>query len=129
MPSGIPEGTAFSRYSWSMRGPPWLWLLTRSSDCKIFQRMAVPDILAQVFDDLGMNDYKLTLNGSYPELEYCVQYRESHYNFVTRLMEEAGIVGPFTGSKAREIFVPTVEELEKKFAAARQQPLGGQAGA
>jgi S-DNA-T family DNA segregation ATPase FtsK/SpoIIIE len=44
------------------------------------------------------------------------------------MMEEAGIVGPFTGSKAREILVPTVEELEKKLAAARRTPLGGTKG-
>jgi S-DNA-T family DNA segregation ATPase FtsK/SpoIIIE len=44
------------------------------------------------------------------------------------MMEEAGIVGPFTGSKAREILIPTVEELEKKLAAARKLPLGGTKG-
>jgi hypothetical protein len=41
------------------------------------------------------------------------------------MMEEAGIVGPFIGSKAREILVPTLEELEKKLAAAKSAPLGG----
>ena len=41
------------------------------------------------------------------------------------MMEEAGIVGPFTGSKAREILVPNVEELEKKFALKERAPLGG----
>ena len=44
------------------------------------------------------------------------------------MMEEAGIVGPFTGSKAREILVPNVEELDKKLAAARRSPLGGSKG-
>lgn len=44
------------------------------------------------------------------------------------MMEEAGIVGPFTGSKARDILVPNVEELEKKLAAARRTPLGGAKG-
>jgi S-DNA-T family DNA segregation ATPase FtsK/SpoIIIE len=41
------------------------------------------------------------------------------------MMEEAGIVGPFTGSKARDILVPTVEELEQLFAAMRGAPLPG----
>jgi S-DNA-T family DNA segregation ATPase FtsK/SpoIIIE len=45
------------------------------------------------------------------------------------MMEEAGIVGPFTGSKAREILIPTVEELEKKLAQNRHTPLGGKAPA
>jgi S-DNA-T family DNA segregation ATPase FtsK/SpoIIIE len=44
------------------------------------------------------------------------------------MMEEVGIVGPFTGSKAREILIPTVEELDKKLAAARKMPLGGSNG-
>ncbi|MFN8179424.1 MAG: DNA translocase FtsK [bacterium] len=44
------------------------------------------------------------------------------------MMEEAGIVGPFTGSKAREILVPNLDELEKKLAAARRSPLGGTKG-
>jgi len=41
------------------------------------------------------------------------------------MMEEAGIVGPFTGSKARDILIPTVEDLEKLFAATRGAPLPG----
>ena len=45
------------------------------------------------------------------------------------MMEEAGIVGPFTGSKARDILIPTVEELEKKLAQSRHTPLGGKAPA
>src|SRR5687768_11374321 len=30
---------------------PWLWFLTRTSDCKIFQNMTVPEILQKVFQD------------------------------------------------------------------------------
>jgi S-DNA-T family DNA segregation ATPase FtsK/SpoIIIE len=41
------------------------------------------------------------------------------------MMEEAEIVGPFEGSKAREIFIPTLEDLEKKLASMKQTPLGG----
>jgi S-DNA-T family DNA segregation ATPase FtsK/SpoIIIE len=44
------------------------------------------------------------------------------------MMEEAGIVGPFTGSKARDILVPTVEDLERLLAASQRAPLGGKAG-
>ncbi len=44
------------------------------------------------------------------------------------MMEEAGIVGPFTGSKAREILVPNLEELDRKLAATRRTPLGGPKG-
>lgn len=70
---------------------PWLWFLTRTSDCRIFQQKKVPDIIEAVFKGHGFNDYKLSLSGSYEEREYCVQYRETDFNFVSRLMEQEGI--------------------------------------
>jgi type VI secretion system secreted protein VgrG len=70
---------------------PWLWLLTRTSDCRIFQEMSVPDILEKIFKDNGFTDYKIRLQGSFQPREYCVQYRETAFNFVSRLMEEEGI--------------------------------------
>ncbi|MCG6942504.1 MAG: type VI secretion system tip protein VgrG [Thiohalocapsa sp.] len=70
---------------------PWFWLLTRSSDCKIFQEMTVPDIIKKVFRDAGFTDFEDALSGNYPTREYCVQYRETHFNFVSRLMEQYGI--------------------------------------
>jgi type VI secretion system secreted protein VgrG len=70
---------------------PWLWFLTRTSDCRIFQKLAVPDIIKQVFRDHGFTDFKDSLSGSYTPWEYCVQYRETDFNFVSRLMEHEGI--------------------------------------
>jgi len=70
---------------------PWLWFLTQTSDCRIFQNKSVPDIIEQIFKDLGFADYKNSLQGTYEALEYCVQYRETDFNFVSRLMEQYGI--------------------------------------
>ena len=70
---------------------PWLWFLTRQADCRIFQNMAVPDIISQVFNLFDFKDFRLSLKGTYSPLEYCVQYRETSFNFVSRLMEEYGI--------------------------------------
>ena len=70
---------------------PWLWFLTRTSDCRIFQHKTVPDIISSVFDQHGYTDYKKRLVGEYREWEYCVQYRETDFNFVSRLMEQEGI--------------------------------------
>jgi type VI secretion system secreted protein VgrG len=71
---------------------PWLWFLGRTSDCRIFQKMSVPDILAKLFQELGFTDFRNALRASYdPPREYCVQYRESTLNFVCRLMEQYGI--------------------------------------
>jgi type VI secretion system secreted protein VgrG len=70
---------------------PWLWLLTRTTDCRIFQHKSVPDIIKQIFADLGQTDFKVNLTGTYAPRDYCVQYRESDFSFVSRLMEEVGI--------------------------------------
>jgi type VI secretion system secreted protein VgrG len=71
---------------------PWLWFLTRVSDCRIFQEMTVPDIIKEVFRSRGFSDFDDSgLSGTYRTWEYCVQYRESDFNFVSRLMEHEGI--------------------------------------
>ncbi len=80
----------FALYRATVR--PWLWFLTRAANCRIFQNKTVPDIIKQVFGDQGFSgDFKQKLSGSYSSREYCVQYRESDFNFVSRLMEEEGI--------------------------------------
>ena len=70
---------------------PWLWFLTLSRDCKVFQKKSVLDIVQEVFDGLGYSDYDLRCGRDYAPREYCVQYRETHFNFVSRLLEEEGI--------------------------------------
>ena len=70
---------------------PWLWFLTRTADCRIFQEMTVPDIIKKVFGDHETADFKLELTNPYRKWTYCVQYRETDFNFVSRLMEEEGI--------------------------------------
>ena len=70
---------------------PWLWFLTRTTDCRIFQNQKVPDIIQKVFKDLSFSDFKLRLYGDFVTRDYCVQYRETDFNFVSRLMEEEGI--------------------------------------
>jgi type VI secretion system secreted protein VgrG len=79
---------------------PWLWFLTRRSDCRIFQEMTVPDIVKKVFGHYGgiaVHEFRLT--GSYRSREYCVQYRETDFNFVARLMEDEGIFWYFEHSE------------------------------
>jgi type VI secretion system secreted protein VgrG len=70
---------------------PWLWFLSRTADCRIFQEMTVPDILKKVFGEEPANSFKMELTGSYRTWTYCVQYRETDLNFVSRLMEHEGI--------------------------------------
>jgi type VI secretion system secreted protein VgrG len=69
---------------------PWAWFLTRTTDCRIFQNQATPDIIQAVFGAFAFSDYEVNL-GTYPRREYCVQYRETAFNFISRLMEHEGI--------------------------------------
>ncbi|MFB3892521.1 MAG: type VI secretion system Vgr family protein [Phycisphaerae bacterium] len=70
---------------------PWLWFLTKTSDCRIFQNQTAPQIIEKIFRDLGFTEFETALSGDYAQREYCVQYRETAFNFVSRLMEEEGI--------------------------------------
>ncbi|MBK6404696.1 MAG: type VI secretion system tip protein VgrG [Holophagales bacterium] len=67
---------------------PDVWLLTRKAQSRIFQRMTVPEILKKVFAGFTV-DWQL--NEKYEPRDYCVQYRETDFNFGARLMEEEGI--------------------------------------
>ena len=86
---GVSTSTKFAQYRATM--VPWLWFLTRTSDCRIFQEKTVPEIVKQIFNDLGFSDIEDRLSGSYRTWTYCVQYRETDFNFVSRLMEQEGI--------------------------------------
>lgn len=79
----------FTSYFADLR--PWLWLLGLNADCRIFQNKSAPDIIKQVFGDLGFTDFKDALTATYSPREYCVQYNETALAFVSRLMEEEGI--------------------------------------
>jgi type VI secretion system secreted protein VgrG len=90
----VAQGTGlvgrYHEYRLTLR--PWLWFLTRTTDCRIFQEKTVPDIVKEVFADhpaVAVFDDGLT--GTYCQREYCVQYRETDFDFLSRLLEEEGI--------------------------------------
>ena len=84
---------------------PWLWFLTRTADCRIFQNLTAPQIIKQVFQDHKVADLEDRLNKSYRQWEYCVQYRETDFNFVSRLMEQEGIYYYFAHGNGRHALV------------------------
>ncbi|MCY7377459.1 MAG: type VI secretion system tip protein VgrG [Pyrinomonadaceae bacterium] len=69
---------------------PHVWLLTQNRQSRIFQNKSVPDILRAIFNSQGF-EVTYELQGTYKPRNYCVQYRESDFDFVSRLMEEEGI--------------------------------------
>ncbi|MEJ2691656.1 MAG: type VI secretion system tip protein VgrG [Candidatus Thiodiazotropha sp.] len=85
------QGERFTTYYATL--VPRLWYLSHRHNCRIFQNLDVKQIIEQVLKDAGLtgDDYRFALQQSYSTREYCVQYRESELNFISRLMEEEGI--------------------------------------
>ncbi len=84
---------------------PWLWLLTRRVNCRIFQNKSVPDIVKDIVDDHGFSDLKKRLTGTYGQREFCVQYEESDFDFVSRLLEDEGIYYYFVHQNSKHELV------------------------
>ena len=90
--TGIGGQQGYSHYRLVLR--PWFSLLAHRANCRIFPKMKVTEIIEQVFKDAGFSsetDFKFCTHGTYEEIEYCVQYRETDFAFVSRLMEQYGI--------------------------------------
>lgn len=76
---------------------PWLWFLTRTSDCRVFQEKTAVEIAEEIFDELGFTDFDTAkIQENHRKREYCVQYRETDFDFLSRLWEEEGIFYWFT---------------------------------
>jgi type VI secretion system secreted protein VgrG len=77
------------RYEATLR--PLLWFLGHTSNCRIFQNKTVPDLVMEIFEAHGVPAKKELGRARYPSWEYVVQYNETDFNFVSRLMEREGI--------------------------------------
>jgi type VI secretion system secreted protein VgrG len=93
---------------------PNLWFLTRTSNCRIFQDKSVPDIIKDVLKERGVGDIEESLSASYLPWEYCVQYRETDFNFVSRLMEQEGIYYYFKHDNGKHTIVLTDDASSHK---------------
>jgi type VI secretion system secreted protein VgrG len=102
-----PRHEDFYGYRLTLR--PWLWLHTRTTDCRIFQNKTAPQIIEEVFKERGFGEFEARIDneGSFPKLEYCVQYRESDFNFVSRLMEKEGLFYFFEHHDGKHVLVLT----------------------
>jgi type VI secretion system secreted protein VgrG len=99
-------GRKFTNYT--ARIVPALWTFGLKNDCCIFQGLNVPDVIKDVLQSGGLEsgtDFDIRVKASYPAREYCVQYRETDLDFVTRLMEEAGIFYFFEHSEDGHVLV------------------------
>ena len=118
------------RYRVTLR--PWLWLLTRTADCRIFQDRTVPEIFEAVAKEYGLTDYQLELKRSYPRWEYCVQYRETDFSFISRLLEQEGIYYYFRHQDGRHDLVlvddPSCHDEREGYGSVPYYPPGNNEG-
>lgn len=99
----LPADATAERYQLVLR--PWLWWLTLASNNRVFQNLSTSDIVTTIFKAHGFTDFALKLTGSYTPREYCVQYGETDFAFVSRLLEEEGIFWFFTHEEGKHTLV------------------------
>lgn len=93
----------FALYKFTLTA--WPWMLKQTSDCRIYADINVPDIIARVFNENGFNDFDNRLMGTYDSWNFCVQYQETDFDFVSRLMEHEGIYYYFEHHANRHVMV------------------------
>ncbi len=84
---------------------PSLWFLNLTTDCRIFQELSAKAIIEKILKENKVTDYRFSLSADPPKREYCVQYRESDFNFVSRLLEEEGIFYFFEHANGKHTLV------------------------
>jgi type VI secretion system secreted protein VgrG len=97
----------FTMYSVTLR--PWLYLLSHRTNCRIFKGDAV-DIVKQVCDALEYQGISVLQEGALqrdklPKYEFVVQFRESDFNFVMRVLERDGIYFHFEHTETMHTLV------------------------
>ena len=94
-------------YLYEARVVPFMWSLSLESDCRIFQEKTTEDIVKQVLQESGItgNVVDFRLQKSLEPRTYCVQYRETDLNFISRLLEEEGIFYWFEHSEDKHVLV------------------------
>ena len=108
---------------------PWLWFLSLTTDCRIYQNLSVPEILEEVFGGFGYTDYQFNLVKPHPKRVFTVQYRETYLNFVSRLMEDEGIFYFFEHSTDKHMLMIVDDKTAVKPCPAQSvAPMASQTG-
>jgi type VI secretion system secreted protein VgrG len=96
-----PGGQGRELSTYSLRIVPTLWLLTQRRGYRIYQHLSIPDIVDRLLGEWSVEAKWEVDRGRYPKLEYKVQYGETDFAFVSRLLEEAGISYTFPDDDAK----------------------------
>lgn len=81
---------------------PWFWFMTQHEDCRIFQGKTVREIIEAIFEEFDYSDFRFDLHEDHPALDYCTQYHETTFDFISRLVEREGIHYYFRHEDAEE---------------------------
>lgn len=112
----------FSTYELTLR--PFLWFLSKTADCRVFQNKDVKTIIKTLCAEHGFTDIQDKLIAAYRTWDYCVQYRESALNFISRLMEQEGIYYYFEHTAGKHTLVLADDiSAHKPFPGYEQVPL------
>jgi type VI secretion system secreted protein VgrG len=87
----MPSADGEDLYTYECDIVPWFWFLTQHEDCRIFQNKTVREIIETIFDEFRYSDFKMELTETHPTLDYCTQYHETSFDFISRLIEREGI--------------------------------------
>ncbi|WP_051955902.1 type VI secretion system Vgr family protein [Beijerinckia mobilis] len=91
-------------YAYRLVLRPAFWFLTRTTNCRIFHNKKAIDIVTEILGQRNV-DYQKAITRNYPELDYCVQYRETDFAFISRLLEQHGIYYSFKHEAGRHTLV------------------------
>ncbi|GAB6847039.1 type VI secretion system Vgr family protein [Paraburkholderia kururiensis] len=96
--SHLDTDGGFTRYHATIK--PWIWMLSRHQDIRIFQEQTTQDVLSTVFREYGsLASFEFRLSKPTQNRSYCTQYREPDLEFAQRLMEEDGLFYYFEHAK------------------------------
>ena len=101
----VHRGTGATHTSYYADLRPEFWLLTLSSNCRVFQNKTTEQIVDTVFQEAGIEGARKNLTGAYKAREFCVQYQETNFDFISRLLEEEGIFYYFLHEEGRHTMV------------------------
>ncbi|MEO8523094.1 MAG: type VI secretion system tip protein TssI/VgrG [Caldimonas sp.] len=114
----MQQGDRMGRFeSYTATLKPWLWFATRTVNSKVFQKKSVKEIVSDVLDVYSTDyEWRLISASLYPKLDYCIQYQESDFDFVSRLLEHFGIYYFFehTDSKHTMVLIDAMAKHKSK---------------
>ncbi|AAM87214.1 type VI secretion system tip protein VgrG [Yersinia pestis] len=108
--AGADEGQRQDKFVYSLELSTWTWFLMQNRNCRIFQDLNIIDIIEQVFSKYNFADYRFDIVGNYRLREYCVQFAETDFDFVNRLMEDEGVWYYFEHNEDKHTLVMTDQQ-------------------